>query len=1014
VRGKTLVSVAWAAYHPRVVVNQDHLFEGAEATFIPGERPRVFLWSSASREAPPWEEDVGEPGQQNLTIPGCWTEKGRRARLGVAAVSGMSVPLENILERLVTMRLVDTRQYSVTRSVAAWSAVAKLAVELVAGQHVVPWVELDDDRDRARWRAALRPEDRRRAEALARAMPPAGRAWPGASGRSFRPRLMGAWHAVRSFLDEAVDVLVREHVSARPAKAWTARFAGALGSGDRKITTRAAVEGRLPELVRQWAAPGLGETKETPVRLGLRLGLPEDGDGMVWPLKLVAEATSDPSLRTEVGEVWRGGTDQADALAAMIPDLHEALLLEIDRACRLWEPLAPCLDQASPEGILLQPERVVGLLEEAAPLLLSAGFRLHVPPELSVSGRQRLRTRLRGRSSSNGGEATGLFGLQQVLTVHWEAALGDEQLTIDELRSLAGAKRPLVRWRDQWLVVDPEELAGILALLERPPEELEGVAAFRAVISEEVAGPGGKVGKLSLESGDALLATIDELRIGARRPVDRIAGLEGTLRPYQAIGVAWLAQLGRLGLGACLADDMGLGKTVQVIAQNHHRRALTVPDAPSLLVAPTSVLGNWERELARFAPAIGVHIHHGPDRVADRAALLQAAGPGGLVVASYGVLRADAALLASVDWDVAVLDEAQFIKNHQAKVAQAAFRLRASHRIALTGTPVENRLTDLWSIFAFVNPGLLGGVTQFKRQLATPIERFRDPQAVEKMQRLTSPFILRRRKSDPGVAPELPPRIVLRSSCTLTREQASLYQASLDAMLAEVSSSEGIDRRGKVLALITALKQVCNHPALFLREPGGDSGRSGKLRRLADELETVFAEGEAVLLFTQYRGMGEILVRFFEERFAISAPFLHGGVTRTKREAMVARFQEGEGPGAMVVSVKAGGTGINLTRASHVVHVDRWWNPAVEAQATDRAHRIGQRRTVVVHTLVTAGTLEEKIDKMLEEKADLAQLALSGGGKWLTELDDDALRELVSLDPGAADCDSHDEEGRIS
>ena len=507
---------------------------------------------------------------------------------------------------------------------------------------------------------------------------------------------------------------------------------------------------------------------------------------------------------------------------------------------------------------------------------------------------------------------------------------------------------------------------------------------------------------------------LEELRAGAVRSVDEVPGLRGTLRPYQTVGTAWLEQLGRLGLGACLADDMGLGKTVQVIAYLLRRRAAATPDAPSLLICPTSVLGNWERELHRFAPEIPVLLHHGPDREVTAEELASASGPGGVVVTSYGVLRSDTSMLASITWDVAALDEAQFIKNHRAKVALAAFQLRARHRIALTGTPVENRLTDLWSIFAFTNPGLLGGVTRFKKEIAGPVERFRDPHALARLQRLTSPFILRRTKSDPDIAPELPPRIVLRSECSLTREQASLYQATLDAAMDEIESSDGIDRRGKVLALITALKQICNHPAQFLREHDASTERSGKLRRLGEELETALAEGDAALLFTQYRAMGEILVRFVEERFALTAPFLHGGVSRSQRETMVARFQQEDGPPVMIVSVKAGGTGINLTRASHVVHVDRWWNPAVEAQATDRAHRIGQTRTVVVHTLVTAGTLEERIDKMLEEKAELAQLAVAGGEQWLTELDDAGLRELLALDPIATGGSNNEEEQEVT
>ena len=998
------------------------IFGRAEGTFVPGDRPELFLWVTPADEDPSTTE-IGAghflPGKDEprvLAIPRAWAERARKDGLILRQVTGRRVPLEAALDPLVSLPLAEAASHRVSRSVAVWSSVAKLAVELVAGHNGVPWIEEHDGTFRARWRASLGPQNRSRAEALARALPMTARAWPGRAPPRARPRVMAAWPAVQQFLDATVDVLVRPHMKARSATAWTARLAEALGPGNGEVPVRIAVEDRLPELLRQWAAPGLGDTTESPIRLGLRLELPPEEPEAFWPLKLVTEAADDPSLQAEVLDLWEGVTPSASALLELAENPHEALLLEIDRACRLWPALEPCLDQTTPSGIELGPEQVVELLSEAAPLLTSAGISLRVPPEISVTGRQRLRARLRGRSQPGAaaGETSARFGLAQVLSVCWEAALGDESISIEELRKLAEAKRPLVRFRDQWLVVDPAELAGILALLERPPEVLEGAAALRAVITEEVQGPGGRIGELAIEAGDALLEVLEELRADAVRSLDKVPGLRGTLRPYQTVGTAWLEQLGRLGLGACLADDMGLGKTVQVIAYLLHRRAAATPDAPSLLICPTSVLGNWERELHRFAPEIPVLLHHGPDREVRAEELASAAGPGGVVVTSYGVLRSDTSLLTSLTWDVAALDEAQFIKNHRAKVARAAFQLRARHRIALTGTPVENRLTDLWSIFAFTNPGLLGGVTRFKKEIARPVERFRDPHALARLQRLTSPFILRRTKSDPDIAPELPPRIVLRSECSLTREQASLYQATLDAAMDEIESSDGIDRRGKVLALITALKQICNHPAQFLREHDASSARSGKLRRLGEELETALAEGDAALLFTQYRVMGEILVRFVEERFALTAPFLHGGVSRSQRETMVARFQREDGPPVMVVSVKAGGTGINLTRASHVVHVDRWWNPAVEAQATDRAHRIGQTRTVVVHTFVTAGTLEERIDKMLEEKAELARLAVAGGEQWLTELDDAGLRELLALDPKTAGGSSDEDEQEVA
>lgn len=975
-----------------------------EATYIPSSTPALFLWQAgrwkteSAIAAAPAAALPGAPASEILSIPARWKRSKSLDGLALARVDGVRLPLADGLTTLVELPLVGEHGRRASRSLAVWSAAAKLALELVAAHCVVPWASEKDGIVHARWRAALRPDDRRRAGALARALPMAGRAWAGASSTRGRPKVLAAGAAVRGFLDAAVDVLLRPNGSERTAAAWTARLAAGLGPGGDTVPTRSAVEGKLPEHLRHWVAPGLGEASEAPVRCSLRLELPGDGDGSRWPLVIMAEAAEDPSLQAEAEALWTGRGPAAAALLDLADDVQEALLLEIDRACRLWPALERCLDDPAPARLMLAAHEVVELLTEVAPLLGSVDIAVRVPPELSVEGRQRLRARVRGRSKSaaEGSGARVAFGLEQVLEVRWDAALGDQPLSLQELQELAQAKQPLVRWRDQWVLVDQRDLAEIVALVEQPTRVLQGAAALRAALTGEVEGRRGRQ-KLVLDSDDELLSLVAELREGAGRPVAAAPGLNGTLRPYQAVGAAWLEQLGRLGLGACLADDMGLGKTIQVIAYLLRRRAAVVTDRPSLIVCPTSVLGNWQRELGRFAPAMPTHLHHGPMRASSAKALEEAAGPRGVIITSYGLLRSDAELLGAINWDVAVLDEAQFIKNHRSKVAQAAFGLKARHRLALTGTPVENRLTDLWSIFAFTNAGLLGGITAFKKQVARPVERFRDPQALTRLQRLTSPFILRRTKSDPGIAPELPSRIVLRSDCSLTREQASLYQATLDAAMAEIESSDGIDRRGRVLGLITALKQICNHPAQFLRTPDASPERSGKLRRLGEELETVFAEGEAALVFTQYRTMGDLLTRFMEERFAFTPPFLHGGVSRSKREAMVARFQREDGPPAMVVSVKAGGTGLNLTRASHVVHFDRWWNPAVEEQATGRAHRIGQQRTVLVHTMVCAGTLEERIDRMLDDKAELARLAVTSGEQWLTDLDDGALRDLLQL-----------------
>jgi SNF2 family DNA or RNA helicase len=409
------------------------------------------------------------------------------------------------------------------------------------------------------------------------------------------------------------------------------------------------------------------------------------------------------------------------------------------------------------------------------------------------------------------------------------------------------------------------------------------------------------------------------------------------------------------------------------------------------------VVGNWERELARFAPDVAVARHHGPDRATEPADF----APGSVTVTSYGTMRSDAALLSGVAWDVVVLDEAQAFKNHQTRTAKVVRSLDARVRLPMTGTPVENRLAELWAIMDVAVPGLLGPFAAFRRDVATPVERWGDEHAAQRLRRLTGPFVLRRTKGDPDVAPDLPDKVEQTVPVTLTAEQATLYQAVVDELLADPDQlGEGIERRGRILKLLTALTQVCTHPAQYLGEQGPLVGRSGKLVRATELLAEVVDAGDRALVFTQYRRMGELLAHHLTEQLDVpDIPFLHGGTTLARRDELVEQFQTDETAAPiLLVSLKAGGTGLNLTRASHVVHYDRWWNPAVEDQATDRAYRIGQTRTVFVHKLTTTGTLEERIAAMLERKRALADAVVGSGEAWLTELDDDQLHDLVRLD----------------
>ena len=664
-------------------------------------------------------------------------------------------------------------------------------------------------------------------------------------------------------------------------------------------------------------------------------------------------------------------------LSVTVPDARA-----LQRAGSMFPPLSRVTD-----GIVELTLEQVAELRRAASALQYSGARVELPGTLLEERELDIETAelaFRGGPLSLGG----------AVEYDVSAALGGHTISEEEFRALAAASQPLVRLGGEWRLLGDKALrrARQLAQLALHGASVPTLTALGATLagSAEVRGFAVEVG----ESPAQLAELAARLRDDAMREPDQAApGFHGELRPYQQVGLGWLSRMRDLELGALLADDMGLGKTVQLIAHLLDRRDSV--DAPALIVCPASVLGNWQRELRRFAPDLTVIIHHGPSRTRDISDL---AGYD-VVLTSYSLLPRDRRLLSEIEWRSVVLDEAQQVKNPLTRGAQAARALRAHHRIALTGTPIENRLDELWSIIHFLNPGLLDTRTAFRRTYGTPIERRQDDAAAERLRRITSPFILRRHKSDPAVLPDLPPRQESSEYCTLTLEQAALYQATIDAMLGEVRGSAGIERRGHVLALLTRLKQVCNHPVQALSRPGSLAGRSGKLDRLTEMLAEAVDEGDSALVFTQYAVMGRLLSDHLVGELEVERLHLDGSTPIPERERVVQRFQsEGEEPRVLVMSLKAGGLGLNLTNASHVFHFDRWWNPAVEDQASDRAHRIGQTRVVQVHKMICAGTVEERIDELIESKRGLASSIVDRGVETaLSELSDEELAAMVEL-----------------
>jgi SNF2 family DNA or RNA helicase len=730
-----------------------------------------------------------------------------------------------------------------------------------------------------------------------------------------------------------------------------------------------------------------------------------------WRVRYLLQARDDNSLLIPVEDAWNPTGQVAALFQSRGFSPREYLLTTLGQAAALCPPVEESLKAAAPSEFRTDAIGAHHFLTEHAGLLEQAGFSVLLPTWWSSRGthaRLAAQAMIQSADGADGeeGKFTSAAGLSmgQILQFDWRVALGEHQLDLAELEALAKLKVPLVKVRGQWVQVSAEEIQALIALMQK---RQSAAASLREVVQMALGGgqaPGGLAfGGVSANGWVAqFLAQLEGREPFAELPVPE--HFQGTLRPYQVRGYSWLAFLRHWGLGACLADDMGLGKTVQTLALI--LRDWETTNRPTLLICPTSVVANWKKEAERFTPDLPVMIHHGGSR-AKGASFAKEANKHALVVSSYSLLYRDREALSKVKWAGVVLDEAQNVKNPDTKQAQAARSINSDYRIALTGTPVENHVGDLWSIFEFLNPGWLGGQGDFRKRFLIPIQANRDEDAANRLKRMTGPFLLRRLKTDRSVIADLPEKMEMKVYCTLTKEQATLYKAVVEEVNRTLEDSDGIQRRGQILATLTKLKQVCNHPAHFLGDHSALAGRSGKLTRLTEMLAEIAETNEKSLVFTQFTEMGTLLQKHLQDAFGREVLFLHGGVSRTTRSAMVERFQtdDAHGPRIFILSLKAGGTGLNLTAANHVFHFDRWWNPAVEDQATDRAFRIGQTRNVQVHKFVCAGTLEEKIDEMITKKQKVAAWVVGAGEGWLTELSNDQLRELWTLRQDAVEED---------
>ena len=900
-------------------------------------------------------------------------------------------------------------------SVALLSGAALLGMRLVAAGAFEPAPE-EPGRPPS-WRVGeLSDEDEDRVRMLARSR---------AAGAQ---DAADAEQVVRAVLDAVADAVPRGAPVARSRPAprrRPLRQAGGPGEGAAPVDS-APHDAFQERLQRRIAKIRRGSDLPHLVTISLRVEADEE-ELVAGSVRLVLQVHDerDPLHMADASALWLD--DPEDHGFGDRARTHATIALRA--AAEAWPVLDRLLALRVPDQISLEAEEIASLLEDGVAALAERGVDVLWPRSLGrdLTTSAVLDTKPRRGGTREAPLQTGLLTPDSVFAFQWQVALDGDPLTAEEMDTLAASAAPVVKLRGAWRVVDPSITRKARKRLVRDVKPSEAIAAALSGVATL-----GEDQPAEVVVGASLLKVREQLRTAAtREPVEPPAALQATLRDYQRHGLTWLAELTGLGLGACLADDMGLGKTLTLISLHLHRteraRADGQAPAPTLVVCPTSLLGNWEAEIRRFAPGVPVRRFHGgtrslaglpgvgggPDPTEPtllEPTLLHPGSPDGdpgFVLTTYGTMRVDTTTkdrpseLGEVTWGLVVADEAQHVKNSRSTTARGLRSIGSGARVALTGTPVENDLTELWSILDWAIPGLLGSRQAFRRVWAAPIEAGVDPEVTKRFADLIGPFLLRRRKSDPGIAPELPPKTETDHPLTLTREQVVLYEAFVRDTMERIERADEHTRRGLVLSLLTGCKQICNHPAHFLKQGGARvAGRSEKIDLLDELLGTVLAEDGAALVFTQYVEMARLVARHLATA-GIPHQLLHGGTPVREREEMVRRFQSDDGDRVPVflLSLKAGGTGLNLTRADHVIHLDRWWNPAVEDQATDRAYRIGQTKPVQVHRMVTRGTIEERVGLLLERKRALADAVLGRGEAALTELSDDELRDLVSLRP---------------
>ncbi|MGC8663916.1 MAG: DEAD/DEAH box helicase [Thermoplasmata archaeon] len=901
-------------------------------------------------------------------------------------IPSLEIDQKNITEFLLTLNPNPPENIIYGETLVFWRMTARFAIELIAKGSYLPVMSMvKNDHGSsylAKWQVNLTRADAEKATLLAKML------FPMCTYNN-----SNAYEDLINFLNLFIDTYLRsssifDYKNRKIANIADSWFSSLFSDPELHDNLRTAES--FYTQVNYWIKQAQNTNLNSPFRTCFKV---EASSKNLWNIQFLLQANEDPSLLVPADKVWNS-PKEIKFLNRKFEDLQERLLEDLGRASRYFPELDESLKNPAPSFLYLNTEHFYKFLRDVSPVLDDMGFGILLPSWLQKP--ERIGIKLKLKSSKTSKTSSGLFGLDSIVEFDWAVAIGDQIISEKEFRDLAKLKIPLVKIRGKWVEIKPEDVEKAIQFFEKMRKNKISLGeALKLNLTGDSENSGLPV--IELE-GDSNLSNI-LAKLKDNRKISSVGvpeSFKGTLREYQIKGLSWLQYMTDYGFGACLADDMGLGKTVQSIA-------LILLDQkqkkPSLIVCPMSIVENWVKEIHKFAPGLRVLVHHGVERLGGKN-FLNKIKENDVVITTYSILQRDIADMSKPEWNYIILDEAQNIKNPETKQARAVKQLYGSKKIALTGTPIENRLTELWSIMEFLNPGYLGSFKSFRENFAIPVEKNHDTNKAKILKQMVQPFILRRLKTDKNIIKDLPEKMEMKVFCNLTSEQGTLYEAVVNEMIEKIEASNGIERRGLVLATIIKLKQICNHPAQFLKDNSRLETRSGKMERLKEMIEEAISEGDKVLVFTQFAEMGSLLKKYLQEQFHSEILFLHGGTPKKQRDIIIERFQSANpySPKIFVLSIKAGGLGLNLTAANRVFHFDRWWNPAVENQATDRTFRIGQSKNVYVYKFIVTGTIEERVDRLIESKKELVENVVGSGEEWLTELSTEELRKLFKLD----------------